>query len=451
MAEVETSRRGLRRFGVLIAAIFATLAVLFAMALLLPNKPSPAAAALDAKLAQLRADGVLLSSEELAKAFPDPAPEHNGLIVLRDALAWAPRGNVSPLLPFVGGDAMPPRSERIPDPLMQALASHLSNSDAILKSIPEKLDDVLFATGWAQGLKAQRPYAEIRRLEFTLALKGIYEAELGNSAKAAEALRKGFAVSAMLRSDSLVNTMIGVACANVLSDATEQALNRAKFEDQHLSKIAESLPIDSISSFEGALTAERAMVAGLLDALRTAHSGLNEDRLQLLWWQLMNVFKRSKPLYRDEDYLLFLNVFDEMNRLRSKPLLQRMRERELLMAQFETNVQSQVVTRFFPNITKAMSSAGETKSRLVALKTALAIERFRLANRNALPASLDVLVPKYCASAPRDPFDEQPLRYKELARGYVVYSIGADGVDNGGVERNEQRKTAYDITITVER
>jgi type II secretory pathway pseudopilin PulG len=105
-----------------------------------------------------------------------------------------------------------------------------------------------------------------------------------------------------------------------------------------------------------------------------------------------------------------------------------------------------------PSWSKAMRTAAETKARLVALKTALAIERFRLANGNALPATLDALVPNYCPSLPRDPFDEQPLRYKKLARGYVVYSIGADGIDNAGAERtNRKNMSDYDLTITVER
>ena len=449
MPEHETSPRALRRFGLSLAIILVALILLVVIAVFLPRKPSPAAAALDTKLTQLRADGVPLSIEELAKAFPDPPSESDGRIVLRNALASAPRGGGSPLLPFVGGP-MPPRSDRISDAVMQALSSRLSNSDEILKSIPDKLDDVWFSTGWAQGAKSQTPFAEIRYLELTLALKAIYESELGNRPNAAEALKKGFAVCAMLRSDSLVNTMIGVACAGVTCDAAEQAVNRVKFEEQHLIDIGASLPVDAVGSFEGAFTAERGLISGYLDALRAAHNGLSEDRLRLVWWRLMHIFDRSRPLYRDEDYLLFLNVFDEMSRLHTKPLLQRARELEVLTAQFKTNAQSEVVSRFFPNVTKAMSSAGETKSRLVALKTALAIEHFRLANSNALPASLDVLAPKYCSSPPRDPFDEQPLRYKKLARGYVVYSIGADGVDNGGVERGE-KKADYDVTIIVER
>jgi hypothetical protein len=76
-------------------------------------------------------------------------------------------------------------------------------------------------------------------------------------------------------------------------------------------------------------------------------------------------------------------------------------------------------------------------------RTSLSIERYRLSNNN-LPNKLDELVPAYLPVVPIDPFDGQPLHYKKLAKGYVVYSVGEDGKDDGGDEKK-------DITFTVER
>jgi hypothetical protein len=36
------------------------------------------------------------------------------------------------------------------------------------------------------------------------------------------------------------------------------------------------------------------------------------------------------------------------------------------------------------------------------------------------------------AAVPLDPFDGAPLRYKQLADGVVIYSVGTDQVDDGG-------------------
>ena len=83
----------------------------------------------------------------------------------------------------------------------------------------------------------------------------------------------------------------------------------------------------------------------------------------------------------------------------------------------------------------------------------LAIERYRLAT-GRLPEKLGDLVPAYLDAIPQDPFDGKPLRYKKLVKGYVVYSIGEDGEDNGGAEKNTEGHSygkGTDITFIVER
>jgi hypothetical protein len=66
------------------------------------------------------------------------------------------------------------------------------------------------------------------------------------------------------------------------------------------------------------------------------------------------------------------------------------------------------------------------------LLTAIALQRFRLAN-GKYPEDLKELVPIYFASVPIDPMDGKPLRYHPKTDGaFLLYSVGEDGVDNGG-------------------
>jgi hypothetical protein len=62
---------------------------------------------------------------------------------------------------------------------------------------------------------------------------------------------------------------------------------------------------------------------------------------------------------------------------------------------------------------------------------AIAAERHRL-RHDAWPDSFDELVPALLPESPLDPFDGRPLRYKRLPDGVVIYSVGADGIDDGG-------------------
>ena len=72
-----------------------------------------------------------------------------------------------------------------------------------------------------------------------------------------------------------------------------------------------------------------------------------------------------------------------------------------------------------------------------------------------MPDDLKELTPQFREAIPTDPFDGAALRYRRLTRGYVVYSVGEDGRDDGGREAPERKKTTdkttYDITFTVER
>lgn len=84
---------------------------------------------------------------------------------------------------------------------------------------------------------------------------------------------------------------------------------------------------------------------------------------------------------------------------------------------------------------------------------ALAIERFRLANHGKLPDQLSSLVPAFLDKVPIDPYDGQPLRYKRTDNGYIVYSIGPDATDDGGIEPppGPKPKALWDVTFIVER
>jgi hypothetical protein len=87
---------------------------------------------------------------------------------------------------------------------------------------------------------------------------------------------------------------------------------------------------------------------------------------------------------------------------------------------------------------------------------ALNIEQFR--NQKArLPKELDELGTD-AAGHPRflqwdDPYNGRPLKYKVNDGGYVVYSVGEDLRDNGGVPAPERRKgrSGYDLVLRVVR
>jgi hypothetical protein len=63
---------------------------------------------------------------------------------------------------------------------------------------------------------------------------------------------------------------------------------------------------------------------------------------------------------------------------------------------------------------------------------AIAIKRYQLRHGNP-PPSLEALIPEYFAAIPIDDMDGQPVRYHlKPGGGFILYSVGQDGVDDHG-------------------
>ena len=78
---------------------------------------------------------------------------------------------------------------------------------------------------------------------------------------------------------------------------------------------------------------------------------------------------------------------------------------------------------------------------------ALAMCQYRAKN-GKFPEKLDDLVPNFITFVPVDPFDGQPMRLKQIDGKLMIYSIGPDGVDNGGARYDEETHKG-DITFEL--
>ena len=101
-----------------------------------------------------------------------------------------------------------------------------------------------------------------------------------------------------------------------------------------------------------------------------------------------------------------------------------------------------MILRFHPATVSAMLKPQEDSLRLLdrrnvaklrILATNLALRAYRLDHPDApLPPNVDAVVPAYLAEVPADPFGKGPLRMKVGGGAAVVYSVGPDGIDDGG-------------------
>ena len=77
------------------------------------------------------------------------------------------------------------------------------------------------------------------------------------------------------------------------------------------------------------------------------------------------------------------------------------------------------------------------RARLRLLTMELALRCFRQ-EHGKVPAKLDELVPAYLKTVPQDPFSGKPLVYRTQGTNWLLYSVGPDGMDNGGVHQGRE-------------
>lgn len=71
-------------------------------------------------------------------------------------------------------------------------------------------------------------------------------------------------------------------------------------------------------------------------------------------------------------------------------------------------------------------------ARLLGEEVLAALELYRM-ERGAYPVALADLVPLYLTESPLDPFADGPLRYSAVDETVLLYSVGLDGDDDGGI------------------
>src|SRR6266571_4088992 len=84
---------------------------------------------------------------------------------------------------------------------------------------------------------------------------------------------------------------------------------------------------------------------------------------------------------------------------------------------------------------RGMQPAAVKHKRVIAherlLMTELALRCYQ-SEKLHLPARLEELVPSYLSNVPQDPFSRRPLIYRPQGKKWLLYSVGLDGVDDGG-------------------
>jgi hypothetical protein len=172
------------------------------------------------------------------------------------------------------------------------------------------------------------------------------------------------------------------------------------------------------------------------DSLATVAGAAPNATEQTLSWLLRPEFKYEHPAI-----LSMMTRYVEVSQL---PMYEQMAAEDSTEADIRSLPRSAVLHRLVVlTMSKVAKGSWHKHAILRCTIASLAAERYRRAN-GRWPLTLGALVPVELSHVPADPYDGRPLLYARPGGGIVIYSVGPDATDDGGMVAG----TAQDATDT---
>jgi len=409
------------------------------------------------RLRELNAAGYALSLTELDERYVLPDGVDNAADTYLDAFAEysEPNDEAKALLPWVGKANKPLRTEPVGEAMQQAIEEFLSDNETTLTRLHEAvaLEHSQYPMDFTQGQGMLMPWLkDVRRSAFLLSLEGLAACTQDDPTRAVESVHTSLALAQSLDCPLLVNRLVQVGIRALACRNIEQVVNRVTLTDEQLQTLAQWLQTYADEAgFRQALIGERCFG---LSSFRSP-GGISKD---MGGGKIMSVTLVPLKILglHDRDMLSYVNLMQDYIDALDLPLGERLAVYEAIEQDFSKGKRGGLLTKILmPALLRTYQLELRHLADCRTARTALAVERYRLP-RNKLPQALDELVPTYLDAVPTDPFDGQALRYSVLAQGYVIYSIGEDGNDDGGTERDKRNRQPdgtlkWDVTFIVER
>ncbi len=255
------------------------------------------------------------------------------------------------------------------------------------------------------------------------------------------ALRSGRAIVGAGRSLSddptLIGLLVRIAIQSIAVASIERTLAQGVPSGEAL-KVTQQLLEEEAAEpiLPRALRGERASTVGVceylikgggsLDELGASSSSGGGIRASLANFGQRHTVKRAYPV--------LLRTMNECVDIAELPVEQQKPAWDQMDQKMKRHgAENPLVRLLLPALLKVAQANQRTQARLRTAIGALAAERFRQEHKRWPHSCAELTDGKYLSGVPIDPYDGKALRFKELPEGFVVYSVGPDQTDDGGV------------------
>jgi len=418
---------------------------------------------LNARLDAIRAAGYPATCAELDAWYTIPESAENAADTFRDSFShynkWE-EDKKRKLLPIVGQAELPQRTEPLTEETKDLITQYLADNQQALELLHKgaAIEHSRYPIDLGKGFEALMPdLSNIRDGAKLLKLKAVLHAENGKPEQVVDSITSTFGLARSLSKEPiLVSQLVRIACQALAVSTIERSINRTEFTDEQLVDLSGTVvSAEAPSVMTRAFIGERCaglsifkMPAAQIPSVLDMASNRPHPLGALAIW-----------LYRfvglaDMDAMIYLDLMNDYIKVLKLPPEQRREAAGAVNTRFEKTSRIHVLLHIImPALSRVISIDVRIVAQLRTAQAGLAVQRYRLV-AGKLPDSLSDLMPTYLEAVPQDPFDGKDLRYKKLETGFVVYSIGEDGNDDGGKEKPRERThppAPEDVTFIIQR
>jgi hypothetical protein len=314
-------------------------------------------------------------------------------------------------------------------------------------------------------------YSVLKRVLQILQLRTSAELALGHTDQAADDVRFMFRLADAIRNEPLlIGHLVRLAEVNIALQPLAEGLARHQWSEPQLRALEEQLRgFNFLADARQAMQGERIVFgSGVIDYTRRSSNrykalmgngigGGNAPASEFNWQSMLLAAVPSGWFYFEklnysrafQDYLL--PTIDVPGRRIS---LDACRRADAYCESLSTTPWRAGTLRhqyfcalLLPALSRVVQKTALAQSGVDCAAVACALERYRLVH-GQFPSSLGALVPEFMSQLPHDVISGQPLNYRLAPDGqYVLYSVGWNQTDDGGVLGFRQHGSGIDQSV----
>lgn len=300
-----------------------------------------------------------------------------------------------------------------------------------------------YETNWDQNAFAFRMASAIKLIQFIkyYSMDAFIKAENGKFNDAVDQCLTWLAFTPKLSNEPfLITYLIRLATVRPPLTLLNRMISSRKLDDETLSKILNSLEVDTLQ--KGLIRSVETEGAGMYDLFRRILEGeeleakefgeIGPYNNKFLVWLFRPIIKAGM--------MYSMNAFDDLIEATRMPYHEYFKVRESYEKKVDNIPRYYVFSKLLiPSATGVSLKKATIEAKILAARAGLACKIYQ--NRHGtFPEELSQLVPDILSEVPTDPFSGKSLIYRRTPSGFIVYSVGSNGKDDGGRETRQITK-----------